>query len=300
MARAMPGYKIAFAKLLACEDFPQTCEFQAEFKTSVETALGAEDPSQYKQLEDSVSATARLLLDETRAAYKEGWRRVCAVNHPQCVAAVRALAQSPAVPPSFRRTVEKELSYAFVCADPEQFEQLLLGSSSTRLPVTIRKQLSDAMLAFDAEKARLDRLACQEKQQALERAMLAKLSQDAWNKAQAVGPEKREKETEEAKESRRIAKARLRGRRKNMDHSSLCVLPLSGTGRRPPPPKKTALQMWQIIRFAVKNLPALKHAIIYRPCFVRLSITLSKLVNCASHFPEAVEHITRHHLCRQS
>ena len=97
MAREMPGYKVAFATLLACEDLPQTDEFQAGFKKTVEIALGAEDGSQYKQLVNSLSASARLLLDEVRVAYQEGWRRVCAAKHPRCVAAVRALAQSPAV-----------------------------------------------------------------------------------------------------------------------------------------------------------------------------------------------------------
>ena len=48
-------------------------------------------------------------------------------------------------------------------ADAEEFEQLLIGSSSERLPQAVRKLLSEAMLAFDAEKARLDSAAAAER-----------------------------------------------------------------------------------------------------------------------------------------
>ena len=254
MAREMPGYKHAVATLLACEDIPQTADFQADFKNRVEAALGAEHG--YEELENTLSVRARLLLENTRAAYQEGWRRVCATKHPRCVAAVTALAHSPAVPTSFRRTVERELSYALVCADAEQFEQLLLGSSSTRLPPVVRKLISDAMLAFDDEKARLDQLASEEQLKAAERAVLAKISQDAWKKAQTVRPERTsEQESEEVKESRRMAKARLRGRRKNLDHASLVAFGDAGDTLQP---KQTARQLWDKVRHTVKNSPALE------------------------------------------
>ena len=226
MARELPAYQQALAALLACDEFPQEPEFQTNFKMSVEKALGSEHVGPYTAFEASSSEQVQVLLRETREAFQEGWRRVYATKHPQCASAIKALAHFPAVPVTFRRTVERELSHALVSADAEHFEQLLLGSSSTCLPA-VRKLLSDAMLAFDDEKSRLDRLAAEEKTKSEERAVASKIVQDAWMKAKVTGPEKREEETEDAKESRRIAKARLRGRRQNMDQASLAAL--SGT-----------------------------------------------------------------------
>lgn len=288
MARELPMYQNALATLLACDELQQTDEFQTDFKNSVEAVLGAEHSRQYQQFEQSLSMTLRSLLQKTRDAYQvsqfeisrpvclrfgysrsnhrctfdceigfaqEGWRRVCATKHPKCAAAVRALARSPAVPQTFRRTVEKELSYALVSASAEQFEELLLGSQSDRLPQSVRKLLSEAMLAFDDEKARLDQLAADEKLKAEERAVTAKLSQDAWKKAQDAGPERREQESDEAKESRRIAKARLRGRRRNLDPTSQVALRSIAEIL---PAENVAQQAWARVQGDVETVPALR------------------------------------------
>ena len=203
-ARELPAYRAAMAALLSCAEFPQDEAFQTQFRDSVEAALGKEDDNkEYKKLEASSSETVRGLLGALRDAFHEGWRRVVATRHPKCVAAVRALSQAPAVPAHFQKTVERELCKALVTADAEEFEQLLIGSSSERLPQAVRKLLSEAMLAFDAEKARLDSAAAAERRKEQARLETAKIVKKAWDQARETGPDGRAKESEATKEARR-------------------------------------------------------------------------------------------------
>jgi hypothetical protein len=134
-------------------------------------------------------------------------RSCCAAaNHPRVIAAIQSFANLPIVPPHFRQKLSAELRRALVTADGTQFAELLAGAG---LVGPAQEGMVKVLRTFDEVKERYTEVHKQ-------RDAKAKMVTHAWAKVTEQGLPVRawtSVESEDAKEARRIAKARARGRR---------------------------------------------------------------------------------------